>query len=205
MQPTTDTDYKKLFTQLVQKQILVLGPDITIAKAKNVPGLTIDEAGNVVNITGDPQQLLQALINQYVELSGMIVKKTMESILTSYPGMMGFGADQMMNSPLAASSPVSTQPVLPTSKNDTAITVDGLIDHNEANGDTDKKAPTDSDTYGSEPPSITAVVAPKDGDGLVPAAPQVIPEPTSSEMKDLNKALEELATAPLTEESKVKE
>lgn len=81
--PPAQQDYKTIFTQLIKKQILILGPDITIAKAKNVPGIEIDAQGNVTNITGDPQIVLQNLINQFVELSGLIVKKTMESILTS--------------------------------------------------------------------------------------------------------------------------
>lgn len=85
MQPAQQ-DYKAIFTQLIQKQILILGPDITIAKAKNVPGIEIDAQGNVTNITGDPQTVLQNLINQFVELSGLIVKKTMESILASQAG-----------------------------------------------------------------------------------------------------------------------
>lgn len=81
--PPAQQDYKGLFTQLIQKQILILGPDITIAKVKGVAGIDVDQQGNVINIMGDPQTVLQNLINQFVELSGLIVKKTMESILTS--------------------------------------------------------------------------------------------------------------------------
>ena len=87
MQPQTDGDYKKLFTEIIKRQILILGPDITLAKVKNVPGIQVDGQGIVTGIEGNPQQLLQQLINQFVELSGMIVKKTMESILSSYPGL----------------------------------------------------------------------------------------------------------------------
>jgi len=89
MQPKTDGDYKKLFTELIKKQMIVLGPDITNAKVKNVQGIEINDQGEVTSINGDPQAILQSLINQFVELSGMIVKKTMESILTTYPGMAG--------------------------------------------------------------------------------------------------------------------
>ncbi len=74
---------KKVFSELIKRQMAILGPDITFAKVRNVPGITIDAVGNVTNINGDPQVLLQQLINQFVELSGLIVKKTMESILAS--------------------------------------------------------------------------------------------------------------------------
>lgn len=87
MIPEVDSDYKSLFSQLIKKQMLVLGPDITLAKVRNVTGLIVDINGDVQKVEGDPQVMLQSLINQFVELSGMIVKKTMESILSSYPGI----------------------------------------------------------------------------------------------------------------------
>src|SRR3989344_5448647 len=93
MQPQSENDYKKIFTELIRKQMVVLGPDITLAKVKNVQGIEIDENGEVRNINGDAQQILQLLINQFVELSGAIVKKTMESILMTYPGVMGIAAN----------------------------------------------------------------------------------------------------------------
>jgi len=61
----------------------ILGPEITIAKVKSVNGIELDVNGEVININGDPHALLQALIDEFVELSGLIVKKTMESILNS--------------------------------------------------------------------------------------------------------------------------
>lgn len=121
--PPAQQDYKSIFTQLIQKQILILGPDITIAKAKNVPGIEIDAQGNVTNVTGDPQTILQNLINQFVELSGLIVKKTMESILTSeIAGMVSAQAPAPVAAPVQpqaqtsqASTPQTPAPVLPPS------------------------------------------------------------------------------------------
>lgn len=78
-------DSKRIFTEIIKRQMAILGPDITIAKVRNVPGIKIDEAGQVTNLEGDPQILLSELINQFVELSGLIIKKTMESILMSHP------------------------------------------------------------------------------------------------------------------------
>lgn len=85
MEPGTSQDYKKLLTQVIQKQMVILGPTITLAKARNVKGLTVADDGTVVNIVGQPQELIQGLIDQFVQLSGLIVKKTMEPLLSAYP------------------------------------------------------------------------------------------------------------------------
>ncbi|MCL6096351.1 MAG: hypothetical protein M1444_01540 [Patescibacteria group bacterium] len=85
MQPAQDTDYKKLLTEVIQKQMVILGPGITLAKARNVKGLVVDDAGTVTAIDGPPQELIQGLIDQFVQLSGLIVRKTMEPLLSAYP------------------------------------------------------------------------------------------------------------------------
>lgn len=121
MQPQSDNDYKKIFTELIKKQMVVLGPDITLAKVRNVSGVEVSESGEVTNINGDAQQVLQQLINQFVELSGAIVKKTMESILMTYPGVMNLAANGM-NGNVSTSQqqvtpvnqPQNTVPVKPT-------------------------------------------------------------------------------------------
>lgn len=110
MQPQTDSDYKKIFTELIKRQMVVLGPDITLAKVKNVQGVEVNEQGEVTNIQGDPQALLQLLINQFVELSGAIVKKTMESILNTYPGMAGMAVNAVVSQPTVQAPPVPSAP-----------------------------------------------------------------------------------------------
>ncbi len=85
MQPQETTDYKKLLTEVIQKQMVILGPTITLAKARNVKGLTVDDNGNVTQIDGQPQELIQRLVDQFVQLSGLIVKKTMEPLLSEFP------------------------------------------------------------------------------------------------------------------------
>lgn len=193
MQPTTSTDHKKMFSELIKKQMLVLGPDITLAKVKNVPGLTVDQNGEVVSIEGDPQMLLQSLINQFVELSGMIVKKTMESILTSYPSMMGIAAGQMMGAAVSATPPSQTQsegvpiPAVPmvAEKADSVVSV-----------------PPVASEPPKEPPSMASMNLDSLSQGPASAPQKKEPEHFSqSEMADLNKALEDLAKAPLSTET----
>jgi len=78
-------DFKKLLTEIIQKQVIILGPQIAILKARNVAGLDVADDGTVNKIDGDPSVKLQELINEYVSLSGLIVKKTMEPLLEKYP------------------------------------------------------------------------------------------------------------------------
>lgn len=119
-------DYKSIFTQLIQKQILVLGPDITFAKVKQVPGIEVDSAGNVINITGNTQQLLQNLINQFVELSGLIVKKTMESILTSQITTIEAQATQISNGSGVPTAGAQAQAPIQTPFQGTTVPVEAV-------------------------------------------------------------------------------
>jgi len=79
--------YKQLMTDVVQKQVVILGPQIALMKAKNVQGIVIDDQGRVTSIMGEPQEILQKLVNEYVALSGEIVKKAMEPLLNKYPSI----------------------------------------------------------------------------------------------------------------------
>jgi len=74
-------NYQQLLTDAIKKQIIILGPNITLAKARNVKGLVVADDGTVTDISGNPQEITQALVGQFVQLSGEIVKKTMESLL----------------------------------------------------------------------------------------------------------------------------
>lgn len=85
--PEDFSEYKKLLSEIIQKQIIILGPDVALVKARNVPGIQVGNDGAVTEISGDPKAALQALIDEYVSLSGLIVKKTMEPLLQKYPGL----------------------------------------------------------------------------------------------------------------------
>ena len=199
MMPNNDSDYKSLFSQLIKKQMLVLGPDITLAKVKNVTGITVDLNGDVQKIEGDPQVLLQGLINQFVELSGMIVKKTMESILTSYPGMMGLAATTAFGAPSQQASTQSS-PVVNIDTNNKIVSSEVTAPQSSDTQNTVKDEPP---TEHSEPPSITgmkleSLSGTDEGNKDLKMEP---PTFSSKEMDDLNKALEDLAKAPLSTEA----
>ncbi len=80
-------EYKKMLTDLIQKQMVVLGPNIALDKARKVMGLKIADDGTVMNVAGDPQLVLKGVANEYMTLSGQIAQMTLNSLLEKYPGM----------------------------------------------------------------------------------------------------------------------
>ncbi len=78
-------DYKKMLTDLIQKQMVVLGPNIALDKARKVPGLKVTDDGSVLDMDGDPQMVLKGVANEYMTLSGQIAQMTLNSLLEKYP------------------------------------------------------------------------------------------------------------------------
>ena len=80
-----NVDPKKLLTDVIQKQMAILGPSITLSKARSVPGLTVSDDGTVMGMVGSSQIIVQSLIDQFIQLSGLIVQKTLEPLLQTFP------------------------------------------------------------------------------------------------------------------------
>jgi hypothetical protein len=85
-QPTKE-DYKQILTDIIKKQIVILGPQIAVLKARNVPGISVSDEGVVTDVGGSEQIILQKLIDEYVALSGEIVKNAVNSIFQKYPSI----------------------------------------------------------------------------------------------------------------------
>ncbi len=83
----SQNDYKDILTEIIAKQTVILGPQVALLKAKGVAGLSLDDGGKVLDITGDPQVVLQKVIDQYVALSGDIVKNAVNSVFAKYPSL----------------------------------------------------------------------------------------------------------------------
>lgn len=79
--------YEALISEIIKKQTVILGPEIAIVKARSVPGLMVDNDGKVTGVGDNPKETLQNLVDQYVELSGQIVKNALGSIFAKYPGI----------------------------------------------------------------------------------------------------------------------
>lgn len=84
------TEYKKMLTDLIKKQMVVLGPNIALDKAKKVPGLKVSEDGTVLDMDGNPAMVLKGVANEYMTLSGQIAQMTLNSLLEKYPEVKGF-------------------------------------------------------------------------------------------------------------------
>lgn len=78
-------DYKNLINDILAKQAVILGQDIVMLKARNISGLKVSDEGKVQSIDGNPDEVLQKLVDEYVELSGQIVKNILTPVLNKYP------------------------------------------------------------------------------------------------------------------------
>jgi len=86
MEPS-NADYKQMLTEIIKKQIIILGPQIAVLKARSVPGLKVGDDGTVMSVDGPEQVVLQKLIDEYVALSGEIVRNAVNSIFEKYPSI----------------------------------------------------------------------------------------------------------------------
>jgi len=75
--------YDEIMTAIVKKQILIIGQKVAINQAKKVPGLIVDDSGNVSN--GDKVKL-ETLIEKYKEIAGSVflifAKKAIQPLLS---------------------------------------------------------------------------------------------------------------------------
>lgn len=78
-------DYQALLSDLIKKQMVMLGPGVALSKARKVTSLTVAEDGSVLSISGDPQVALNQLAGEYMNLSGQIAQATLQSLLEKYP------------------------------------------------------------------------------------------------------------------------
>jgi hypothetical protein len=83
--PNNSEDYRKMLTDLIQKQMVVLGPNIALDKARKVEGVKLNDNGEVLEISGDAQLVLKGVANEYMTLSGQIAQMTLNTLLEKYP------------------------------------------------------------------------------------------------------------------------
>jgi len=87
--PDQQDEYRKMLTDLIQKQMVVLGPNIALDKARKVPGVRIADDGSVLDMDGNPPMVLKGVANEYMNLSGQIAQMTLNSLLEKYPSVKG--------------------------------------------------------------------------------------------------------------------
>lgn len=87
MEEKDKAQYLSLINEIIEKQSLILGPEISLLKAKNISGLVLNNTGKVIDVQGNAEEKLKNLVDQYVELSGLIVKNALGSIFAKYPSI----------------------------------------------------------------------------------------------------------------------
>lgn len=74
-----------MLSSLIEKQIEILGRDVALNTVRKVESLTVSNNGIVVEIKGDPQEAMENVINQYINLSRQIAQTTIKAIIEKYP------------------------------------------------------------------------------------------------------------------------
>lgn len=80
-------NYKKMMSDLIKKQMVMLGPNIVLDKARKVAGLKVADDGSVLSIDGDAKLILKGVANEFMTLSGQIAQMTLNTLLEKYPGI----------------------------------------------------------------------------------------------------------------------
>jgi len=77
--------YLLLLSEIIAKMAVIFGSDVAISKAQSVDGIILDNKGNVIEIKGYTIDKVEELVNNYVRLSDVTVKKIIDSIFEKYP------------------------------------------------------------------------------------------------------------------------
>jgi hypothetical protein len=100
--------YQKLLTEAIRKQIIILGPQITLVKTRNIPGLIVSEDGSVVSLGEKPIDTVTRFLEQFRELSAPLVKKTMQPLLSTL-GSGNIIQNQTQPHPITQPKPLQTE------------------------------------------------------------------------------------------------
>jgi hypothetical protein len=78
-------NYKRALSDLIKKHMTILGPNIALDRAGKVPGLQIDQSGEVLSITGDARMVFKSVVHEYMGLSGQITQTVVRVLLEEHP------------------------------------------------------------------------------------------------------------------------
>ncbi len=79
--------YKSMLSDLIKKQMVMLGPNVALGTVRKVEGIEVQDDGQVKKIEGDPQKVVQGVTEAFMNLSGQIAQMTLETVLEKYPGI----------------------------------------------------------------------------------------------------------------------
>ena len=64
-----DLGHSYIITQIIEQLVLIFGPSITYIKLKRIPGLVIDEHGNLISVKRNADVIAQEIVFQFTQLS----------------------------------------------------------------------------------------------------------------------------------------
>ena len=79
-------DYHTLLTELIRKQMLILGPIFPIMQARLIKNLKIAENGMVLETTTDPKLIIKEFITQFLNISETLVDLSIKPMIYTFLG-----------------------------------------------------------------------------------------------------------------------
>lgn len=86
MNTQAPTEYKTLLTDIIRKQMQLLGPTFPLLLSKQVKGLKVAEDGQVLELTSEGPVVLKDLISQFLTVSETLVRISIEPVIQSVLG-----------------------------------------------------------------------------------------------------------------------
>lgn len=77
--------YKKFITDFVREQMVVLGPNLAVDTANRVEGLEVNPRGQVLQIVGESNLVLQTLVHEFSKLSPQLVNYFIHTHFVRFP------------------------------------------------------------------------------------------------------------------------
>jgi len=78
-------DYKKAISEIVKKQMEIVGPAVALSVAQKATFVKVSPSGDVLEIIGDPKSALEQVAEAYIAFSGEISKMILKSVIKSHP------------------------------------------------------------------------------------------------------------------------
>ena len=78
-------DCKKAITEIVKKQMDIVGPAVALSVAQKATSVKLSTSGEVMEIIGDPKTALEQVAESYINFSGEISKMILKSVMKTYP------------------------------------------------------------------------------------------------------------------------
>lgn len=81
----SEDQYKQLINDMTSQLEEVLDEHVVRKKLDQIEGLTFSETGEIQSIEGDPQEVVQRLVDTFLSLSNEVVVKTLQPLLKQCP------------------------------------------------------------------------------------------------------------------------